>query len=300
MKEQVLSSGDRAALQSLVALAGAVGVGTIFALFFGGRKQTGYALFEVFVIVFILMAAAVTAYLGLALLHENKEIADSDLTTATTPLIVATFLLILVSMISRLPGSGEQVFAMLPIALGLVCLAAVLSLVTLKTSPENAGLVAFGVLSVGALVAMGVEAGERHFEKKRRHARSEGLSDLLAQGYLPEEKPLRFGVPQGASTSPILVHCWAKKGNRYLDLDESRRLRGLVDKRWDDLCQEEARPPVSSPILARIEIRPYVPFIRRRSEVRLHILRISDGARETLPLEANKDRVVDVTDLQLL
>lgn len=51
MKQHLLSDGDRAALQALVPLAGALGVGTIFALFFGGRRKSGIAVFELFAIV---------------------------------------------------------------------------------------------------------------------------------------------------------------------------------------------------------------------------------------------------------
>jgi hypothetical protein len=51
MKEHLLNDGDRAALQALVPLAGALGVGTIFALFFGGRRKAGLAVFELFAIV---------------------------------------------------------------------------------------------------------------------------------------------------------------------------------------------------------------------------------------------------------
>lgn len=46
MEQNLLSDGDRAALQALVPLAGALGVGTIFALFFGGRRKSGTAMFE--------------------------------------------------------------------------------------------------------------------------------------------------------------------------------------------------------------------------------------------------------------
>jgi hypothetical protein len=46
VKQHLLSDGDRAALQALVPLAGALGVGTIFALFFGGRRKSGIAVFE--------------------------------------------------------------------------------------------------------------------------------------------------------------------------------------------------------------------------------------------------------------
>lgn len=46
-----LGAGDRAALQSLVPLAGAVGAVTIFSLFAGTRRGAALRVFEVFALV---------------------------------------------------------------------------------------------------------------------------------------------------------------------------------------------------------------------------------------------------------
>jgi hypothetical protein len=72
VKQHLLS--DRAALQALVLLAGALGVGTTFALFFGGRRRSGTAVFELFAIVAVLTAAGSTAFLSVSLLHQNEAI----------------------------------------------------------------------------------------------------------------------------------------------------------------------------------------------------------------------------------
>ena len=75
LKEHVLNPGDRAALQALVPLAGALGVGTIFALFFGGRRKSGTAVFELFAIVAVLTAAGSTAFLQrLVVASERSDI----------------------------------------------------------------------------------------------------------------------------------------------------------------------------------------------------------------------------------
>ena len=87
MKEQLLSDSDRAALQSLIPLAGALGAGTIFGLFFGGRKRAGFAVFEIFAMVSVLVAVGSTAYFSIALMHANEPISDADLTQTATPLI---------------------------------------------------------------------------------------------------------------------------------------------------------------------------------------------------------------------
>jgi hypothetical protein len=69
--------------------------------------------FEVFAIAAVLTAAGTTAYFCIALLHQNRAISDHELTETATPLIVAAFLLVFISVFSRLPGSAERVFAIL-------------------------------------------------------------------------------------------------------------------------------------------------------------------------------------------
>jgi hypothetical protein len=113
VKQHLLSDGDRAALQALVPLAGALGVGTISALFFGGRRKPGIAVFELFAIVAVLTAAGSTAYFSVSLLHQNEAITSHELTQTATPLVVAAFLLVFVSATIltdvkvglRIPGS---------------------------------------------------------------------------------------------------------------------------------------------------------------------------------------------------
>src|SRR6476469_6265503 len=88
MKEHALNPSDRAALQGLIPLAGALGAGTIFALFFGGRRRgSGIAVFELFAIVAVLVSVGTTAYLAISLLHANEAISDRVLTQTATPLI---------------------------------------------------------------------------------------------------------------------------------------------------------------------------------------------------------------------
>src|ERR1700710_2387491 len=117
MKEQMLNPGDRAALQGLIPLAGALGAGTIFALFFGGRRKAGFAVFEVFVVIAVLTAVATTAYFCVALLHRNEPISDHELTQTAMPLIVAVFFLAFVSVGSRIPGPFMRAGPILGLAL---------------------------------------------------------------------------------------------------------------------------------------------------------------------------------------
>ena len=50
-----LGDSDRAALQSLIPLASGLGAGTIFGLFFVGRRRAGFAVFEAITIVAVLV-----------------------------------------------------------------------------------------------------------------------------------------------------------------------------------------------------------------------------------------------------
>ena len=74
-------------------------------------------MFELFAIVAVLVSVGTTAYLAIALLHNDEAISDRILTQTATPLIFAVFLLVLVSVLGRLPGSVERVFSVLPLIL---------------------------------------------------------------------------------------------------------------------------------------------------------------------------------------
>jgi hypothetical protein len=120
----------------LAPLAGALGVGTIFALFFGGRRKSGVAVFELFAIVAVLTAASSTAYFSLSLLHQNEAITSHELTQTATPLVVAAFLLVFVSFFARLPGSLTRVVTLLPLAIAGIVIAALLASSTWSSGPK--------------------------------------------------------------------------------------------------------------------------------------------------------------------
>jgi hypothetical protein len=109
-----LGPSDRAALQSLIPLAGAVGAGTIFSLFAGTRRGAALRVFEVFAIVAVLTAAALTAALAIDLLHANEAISNRDLTQTAMPLIIATLLLVVVSVFNRVNESFDRALVLLP------------------------------------------------------------------------------------------------------------------------------------------------------------------------------------------
>jgi hypothetical protein len=185
---------DRAALQGLIPLAGALGAGTIFALFFGGRRKAGFAVFEVFVVIAVLAAVATTAYLAIALLHRDQAISDQDLTRTATPLIVAVFFLSLVSIGARIPGRLERAAPIIGIALAGGLLAAWLATSTWTAAPEDASLVALLVLGAGmllGLLAWAVDAAHMRFDRRSEQKR---LARLAAPACVGQSTTRHRGV----------------------------------------------------------------------------------------------------------
>lgn len=302
MKEHVLGGSDRAALQSLIPLAGALGAGTIFALFFGGRRRgSGIAVFELFAIVSVLAAAGTTAYLCIALLHRNAPISDHELSETATPLLVAAMLLIFVSVFARLPGTWERILAILPLAIGGAVIAALLASSTWTATPENASLVALVILGVGGLLAFCAWAVDRLDIGWDRRTQYRRFARLSAAGYLVAEKKLRLAMPRADTATEPRLSCWTRKGRTYLDSVECRRLGDEAGTRWHQLAESRARPPRGSAVLGSVKVSIYIPGLTRRPSARLSIFEPATGGESrTLELEANEDNLFDITDLDLV
>lgn len=280
-------------------LAGALGAGTIFALFFRGKRRAGFAVFELFTIVAVLTAVGSTAYFSIALLHQNEAISSHDLTQTATPLLVAAVLLVFVSAFSRLPGSVTHLVTLLPITLGAIVIAVLLASFTWSAEPESIVLLAAAILAVGAIVGVLAWGGERidiGWDRRWEHRR---LTRLYTAGYLPEEKPLRLALPRPEEAKPANeISCWTRKGHAYLDLPTGWHLRAKVHRLWREQALGEARPPVGSVILVRTQIWPRVPLLRKRARLGLHLLEPSRGGEVRLiELEPNDDGIFDVTGL---
>jgi len=288
VKEHLLNDGDRAALQGLIPLAGALGAGTIFALFFGGRRRgSGIAVFELFAIVAVLTAVATTAYLAIALLHRNTPVSDRELTETATPLIVAVFLLVFLSALSRLPGSAERIAALLPLALGAGFVAFWLASSSWASDPAHASLVALIILAVGALIALFVD--RFRFGSDGRREQHE-MARLSAAGYLPLERALAVALPPNGDPTPVLI-CWARKERLYVDWAGLHLLREEARRRWAALSGGKARLPVGA---ALVEVK--IPWLglRRTALVstfepgddspRVHELRLDSGLADVTGL----------------
>jgi len=302
MKQHLLSDGDRAALQALVPLAGALGVGTIFALFFGGRRKSGIAVFELFAIVAVLTAAGSTAYFSVSLLHQNEAITSHELTQTATPLVVAAFLLVFVSVFARLPGSLTRIITLLPLAITGIVIAALLSSSTWSVGPENASLVALAMLAVGAVVGIAAWLVDRLDVSWEGRVEQRRLSQLYAAGYAPAEKVPRFALPQPDSVaSADGLACWEKKGKSYLDLPGWLRLRDEVGSCWRALSTGEARPPSGSKILAQVKVGLRIPGFRDRPAVRVSLLEPNrDSEARLREIRANEDGLFELTDLGIV
>jgi hypothetical protein len=300
VKEHALSPSDRAALQSLVPLASAIGVGTMFALFFGSRKRAPYALFEIFAIVAVLIAASLTAATAISLLHRDQAISDHELTQTAMPLVVAAFLLVLVTMLARLRAAGDRTWTLLPV--GLVCawVAAMLTIRVWAATPENASLVASVILGVGALLSFGVAVWERQSGRTKRRKQVALLAKTIGRGYVPDRKTLLPSLPECAGAPAAEVSCWVKRGRTYLDWEGCSRLGALVAERWDSIGKADIQPPTGGRILAAVELRYRIPFRRRHPEARVSTVQVRGGDSDVAAVPMNDDDLIDVTDLGLL
>jgi hypothetical protein len=255
VKEHLLSPSDRAALQSLIPLASALGAGTIFALFLGGRRRAGFAVFEVFAIVAVLVAVGSTAYFCIALLHRNEAISDSDLTHVASPLLVAAFLLVFISISSRIPGSLERALVVGPLVLGAAIVAyGVTADSTWNTDSGHASVVALLVLLIGAVVGFATTWFDRMDLARGRRAGYERVARLTAAGYAAERRPLALGLPEEGGDAAEPVGCWRRRDRLYLDATSLRGLRETANGCWGDYAAGEALAPQGPAMLVGVKL----------------------------------------------
>lgn len=303
MKEQVLNPSDRAALQGLIPLAGALGAGTIFALFFGGRRRgSGIAVFELFAIVAVLVAVGTTAYLAIALLHDNQPIGDKALTQTATPLIFAVFLLVLVSVLGRLPGSATRIVSVIPLLLVAAIAAAWLASSAWSFKPGETILMAAVILGIGGLTALLAWGGDRLDSRWERRNQQRRFVRLSRAGYRVAERGLAPALPsRRAGGDRVSISCWVRKDRVYLDAIACQQLRARARARWDRLAEEKGRPPSGSTVLTEVHVSNGLLFLLGVRGLRLSLF--APGADTEIrvhELEANDDRLFDVTGLGIV
>lgn len=313
-----LSASDRAALQSLIPLASGLGAGTVFGLFFVGRRQASFAVFESIAIVAVLVAVATTAYYSIALLHRDTAITNKELAETAVPLVVAAVLLILISIVARLEGATQRVAVLLPLVL-----VAVIATIELATSgvaiePTAAPVVALAILAAGAAFgALGTVIDKRGRRSVRR-AEHDRLALLTSRGYGLTEGRLAVALPRlaGEEESPPL-DLWRRDERTFIDGPGALRLRDAVDERWQSLAAGEAHgprveagapgpavpgdapgPSVDGTVLLEVETAGGPPRADAPTELRLATLRPgADPPRQTATLTVNNDGLFDITAL---
>jgi hypothetical protein len=304
VKEQLfaaakLSASDRAALQSLIPLASGLGAGTIFGLFFVGRRRPGFAVFESVAIVAVLVAVATTAYYSIALLHRDTAITNQELAETAVPLVVAAVLLILISIVARLQGATQRVAVLLPLVLVAVIAAIELASSGVAVEPTAAPVVALVILAAGATFgALGTVIDGRARRSVRR-AEHDRLALLTSRGYAPTEAPLAAALPRlaGEDAAPP-VGVWRRGEAIFLDGPGAVRLRDAVDERWQLLAAGEAREASGPRVL--LELQTAGGPRRADAPTELRLATLTPGAeqlRRTDTLAANTDGLFDVTDL---
>jgi hypothetical protein len=313
-----LGASDRAALQSLIPLASGLGAGTIFGLFFVGRRRAGFAVFEAIAIVAVLVAVSTTAYYCIALLHRDTAVSNKELVETALPLVVALVLLIVMSIVARLRGATQRIVVVLPLVLVAVVAAIELASSGVALEPAAAPVVALVILAAGAAFgALGtlVDARARREARRAEHDR---LALLTGRGYVPAQARLALALPRladgsgvgaadadraGAVTASrddaaldLPLDVWRRGESAFIDGPGAKRLREEVDARWQSLAAGEAHTAIGPFVLLEVEStggRRGIP-----TELRLDTLRPGTATpRRTARLAANGDGLFDVTDL---
>jgi hypothetical protein len=273
MKEHLLSPGNRAALQGLITLSGALGIGALLARFFvpgeGGRgRDSGFVIFEVFAVVAILTLSGLTAYFSVLYLYQDVTISDAQLAQVSTPLVVSIILLVLLSVVARV-SSLPRPWLHLPTFSATLMVALGLGFAVPILNPPIEYIVAIGVaiLALGAGVSrLGLQS-ERADVDRNRKAERERMAKLAAMDYVPVERSLQFAVPANiVSGEKMTIVCWARGEKLYLDQTECRRLGAETARRWADVAGGAALPPRGEPVLAQIGLKtafwPWPPKLR--------------------------------------
>jgi hypothetical protein len=294
-----LGASDRAALQSLIPLASGLGAGTIFGLFFVGRRRAGFAVFEAIAIVAVLVSVSTTAYYCIALLHRDTAITNAELVETAVPLLVAAVLLILISIVARLHGATQRIVVVLPLVLVAVVATIEVASSGVALEPGAAPVVALVILAAGAAFgALGTLVDGRALRAARR-AEHDRLALLSGRGYALAEGRLAAVVPllEGEAAAPA-IDVWRRGESTFIDGPGAARLRDAVDQRWQSLAAGEARGAIGPLVLLEVEPAGGPRRAAMPTELRLATLRPGTPTpRRTARLVANGDGLFEITDL---
>jgi hypothetical protein len=308
MKEQALNSGTRDALQSLVGLAGALGVGSLLAsrLFTrrGKREQdVGLTVFETFVVVTVLVMSGVSAYLSVQILQTEEAISGGLFTAVATPLVLSIVLLALLVAVARFSnlhgGIGNHLSALaLTVFMALVAgfMISLLRLGVLYVVPADVGilLLAGGIAWVFLRVERWDSSGSLTMMRRRTVERA-------TSGYRPTEAAVLPSLPERhPSEKSLNLVCWLKKGRTYLDYPSSRRLRNETHQRWTGLEEGATMAPTGDVVLMNVELKLHLLPWPPRNRLTVTIYERGAPEPETHTLQADDAGLIDITDLGLI
>ncbi len=308
MKENLLDAGNRAALQGLITVASALGIGALFSQYFFRRRgardlDVGFTVFEVVAVATILTASGLSAFASLLFLHSGKEINDLQFAQASAPLVVAIILLLLLSAMARFSNLPGGIGGHLPTFGVTAWVGAVLAIAASRPAPEPGSLVVIVVviLAIGAGVAWSFMRIERFGMNGSQKSMRRRMTILSARGYRPKEMTLRPAVPQPRVGDPNLgLVCWSKKKRIYLDQPGCLRLRNEVHERWTGLANGETLAPVGEVVLTEIDTKttvlPWPP--KFQMVIKTHKQGSPDIESHTLPV--NSEGLFELTELDIV
>jgi hypothetical protein len=308
MKENLLDASNRAALQGLITVASALGIGALFSQYFFRRRgardlDAGFAVFEVVAVAAILTASGLSALNSLLFLHSGQEISDLQFAQASAPLAVATILLLMLIAMARFSNLPGGIGAHLPTFGVTAWIGALLAVSASRFTlePESLVVIGFVILTIGAGVAWLYMRIERFGMNGSQKSMRQRMATLSARGYRPKEMSLRPAVPQPrvGHPRPGLV-CWSKKDRIYLDQPGCLRLRNEVHERWTGLANGETLAPVGDVVLTEIDTKttvlPWPP--KFQMVIKTHKQGSPDIESRTLPV--NSQGLFDLTDLGIV
>lgn len=298
VKQHVLDPNDRAALQSLVTLAGTVGIGTVFGLAFAGHRRTPLTLFAIFAAASVFVLAGATAVIAINILHDGQALGNHELAQAATPLIIAGWLLILVTACTRIADLIGGLGTLFPLAgLGIVAALEVGSS-SLTAEPDEALEIAIRIIAVGVALAILLWVGERYLNRGSRRSRYKHLVRFATAGFVPAEAPLRLSLPRSGGDQSPKLDGWRRKGRFHVDTEGALELAKLVRQRWNTAHQERATLTGREPILVEVIAPTTWRLLLRKKDLIVHAFRPAGGGEKRVTrIPRGELGTYDVTDL---
>jgi hypothetical protein len=210
--------------------------------------------------------------------------------------VIATLLLVVVSVFNRVNESFDRLLVLLPMVALAIFAAAELVISSWAVDPASAIWVVMLIFLVGialSLVGWGVDRYNQRFERRTQQGR---VTRLVKLGYTPTAISLEPALPVAAA-GPRLTG-WARGDATLLDYPDAERLRDLAQARWDALAAGEASGAVGDSILLDVHLEHWVRNVRGSASLRIKLLEPREKEQErAIDLTANDHGLFDVSEL---